>query len=65
METMGKNPNLNSSDLMINKHLAGFKLRRNIPKTLLPSMHDASFTYGVPTIHPDSINDVMAFNYQK
>ena len=41
IETMGKNPNLNNSDLAINKHLAGFKLRKNIPKTLLPSMHDA------------------------
>ncbi len=65
MESMGRNPRLNSSDILVSRKLANFKTRKNLPKTLLPSKMDTSFSYGVPTIRPDNISDVMQFNYQK
>ena len=65
MESMGRNPNFNSSDILVSKKLQNYKNRRNLPKTLLPSKMDSSFTYGVPTLRPDNISDVMQFNYQK
>ncbi len=53
---------LQSADRMVEK-VWRYKKRSKVGGSLLPSTFDNSFTYGVPNVHPDSIGDVMSFNY--
>ena len=55
---------LQSAERMVEK-VWRYKKRSKAGGSLLPSTFDNSFTYGVPNVHPDSIGDVMSFNYQK